>query len=395
MKLVRYIDTYCSGMLHEQFNMSLLLMLGMAYDKVECRASNYFISRVKKESVKRNIENIEYSPVFVVSGDSRIALFFRYLISAINSCLFLIFTPSDRIIVYNYNNLFATRLLNWLSKIFHKRVVLFCHGEMELLLPVPREAGYLHKILSYLARDFFMSNKTQIADGLYFSVLGTSIKSNLKNLLTIDKMNHFITIDHAYIFADNVSDFHSFSKKLLHCGTAGGINKTKGADRFVELAYKLELNNRKDICLSITSGVTSYDANILEEAGIVLPKDKRRTALERDELNQRIDQLSYIIFLYSSSSYKLTASGAIMDAISRKRPIIAIRNDYFEYLFGKYGSFGFLVDSVDEMVDLLNRLAKANRVSYPEIDFEKLRIRFAPENIKNELKDSLITIGYL
>lgn len=395
MKLVRYIDTYCSHIMHEQFNMSLLLMLGMVYDKVECRASSYFISRAKRETIERNINNIKYTSVFVVPGTSRLALLIRYLISAFNSCRFLVFTPSDRIIVYNYNNLFAIRLLNWLNKICHKKVIIFCHGELELLLPATIEVGWLHKILSYLARDFFMKSKTRIADGLYFSVLGTSIKSNLHNLLSADKMRHFIAVDHAYLFADNVPDFHGQSEMCLRCGTAGRINKDKGADRFVELAHKLGLNNRKDICLSITSGVTSYDTNILEEAGIVLPKDKKCTILDRDELNHRIDQLSYIIFLYSSSSYKLTASGAIMDAINRKRPIIAIRNDYFEYLFRKYGSFGFLVNSVDEMVVLFNRLVEAKSLSYPDINFDKLRIRLSPESIKNELKELLIAVNYL
>lgn len=393
MKRVRYIDTFCYRSMHEQFNMSLLLMLGFSYDQIECRAGKFFISKVKSRFSNKNIKPVECTSVFIMPGNSRLALLLRYLISVVNSCRFLIFTPSDRVIVFNYNNLFAVRILNLLNKICHKKVVIFCHGEMELLLPVPVEAGWLHKVLSYLGSNFFLNAKIRIAKGLYFAVLGTIVKENLSTLLPANKTEHIIAVDHAYLFDNNIPDRCKPLKTELRCGCVGVFNKVKGGDQFLELARKLELNRRQDIRFSIT-GVITYNTDILEEAGIDLPENKGHAPLTREEFNQRIDELDFLLFLYPRLSYKMTASGAILDAINRGKPIIAIRNDYFEYLFRKYGSFGFLVDNMEEMADLLNHLA-VDKNLYPDIDFEKFRKRLSPEYVKDELMDSFSDIGYL
>lgn len=393
MKRVRYIDTFCYRSMHEQFNMSLLLMLGFSFDKVECRAGKFFISKIKSRFSNKDIQPIECRSVFIIRGNSRLALLLRYLISVVNSCRFLIFTPSDRVIVFNYNNLFAVRILNLLNKICHKKVVIFCHGEMELLLPVPAKAGWLHKVLSFLGSNFFLNVKTEIAKGLYFAVLGNVVKENLSTLLSANKTEHFIAVDHAYLFDKDIRDKSKPSKTGLYCGCAGVFNKTKGADQFLELVRKLKLNKCQDIHFSIT-GVIAYNTDILEEAGIDLPENKGCAPLTREEFDQRIDKLDFLLFLYPRLSYKMTASGAILDAINRGKPIIAIRNDYFEYLFQKYGSFGFLVDDIEEMVDLLNRLI-VDKNLYPDIDFEEFRKKLSPEYMKDELRTSFSDIGYL
>ena len=73
-----------------------------------------------------------------------------------------------------------------------------------------------------------------------------------------------------------------------------------------------------------------------------------RTLEERDIL---ISNATYSIYTYSLNSYKLIASGAFLDAINFEKPMIAIKNDYMNYYFEKYGNLGYLCDSYEELKD--------------------------------------------
>ena len=108
--------------------------------------------------------------------------------------------------------------------------------------------------------------------------------------------------------------------------------------------------------------------------------------VSREELEKRIEELDIILFLYPCNSYKLMASGAILDALSMQKPIIALKNDYFEYIFKKYSAFGYLFDSIDEIIEVLNRKEKL----YKSIQ-EKLSVDRVSERFKREL----VSMGYL
>ena len=79
--------------------------------------------------------------------------------------------------------------------------------------------------------------------------------------------------------------------------------------------------------------------------------------IERKEFENLISDIDYALYFYTKDKYKITASGAVLDAINARKPIIALKNDYFSYLFGKYGQIGYLFESIEEMgnrIDLLN-----------------------------------------
>ena len=112
------------------------------------------------------------------------------------------------------------------------------------------------------------------------------------------------------------------------------------------------------------------------------------------EMRTRIDQLDFILFFYNSETYRLTASGTIFDAISRKKPIIALRNDYFEYIFNKFGSIGYLVDSIEEMATLIQHI-HSNKEIQQEFDFDEIQNMMSTENITRDFTYKLREIGII
>ena len=70
-------------------------------------------------------------------------------------------------------------------------------------------------------------------------------------------------------------------------------------------------------------------------------------------------EMDCYLFLYDVDSYKYTASGAILEAIWNEKPIFALNNYYFRYMFDKYGKLGYLANTVDELAQIVNSLNKS------------------------------------
>ena len=113
--------------------------------------------------------------------------------------------------------------------------------------------------------------------------------------------------------------------------------------------------------------------------------------LSKKELEDRASMLDFILFLYPKDSYRLIASGAILEAISLKKPILALRNDYFNYLFKKFGDFGYLTDSIEGLISLINTIQIKNK----QFNFDTIQNNLSIENITTNLKNELIKIGFI
>jgi hypothetical protein len=82
--------------------------------------------------------------------------------------------------------------------------------------------------------------------------------------------------------------------------------------------------------------------------------------------------------------YKYLASGAVFDAINAEKPIIALRNDYFEYLFSKFGAFGYLADSIDDMADIIRGLLSGKKLE--TFAFGEIKERLSPPAISCQFR---------
>lgn len=387
---VRYIDTFCNDTMHEQFNASLLLMCLFLFDKVEYRAHASSSKHILKLIEGRYTNTLVKKYIFVWNGTGRWDNLIKTIISTIQNIRILLCSKRSDLLIFNYNNLFSVRLFNAINRQMKRNVVIFCHGELELILPTPDSAGLLHRLLAKKARNFFANPKSVIGKTLYFAVMGDSIKENLTRILTPEQAKQIISVNHAYIFDSTSEPKSSKSDSTLHIGTVGVFNKLKGGGSLLKLAELLNLKNRNDIDLSIT-GRIYYDIDQLEAAGVNIPQNRGVEPLSRAEFNSRIDKLDYILFLYPKDSYKLIASGAIMDSIARCRPIISTNNDYFSYLSNKFGKFGLLLDSVEQMADYIEEKS----FEIEQYNFTQLQVILSPYMMKEELQSELKRIQFI
>ncbi len=354
---VKCIDSISYKTVHLQFNASLLIMLSNIYEEVIYYVGGSSMKEVN-DLLKKNditLSNVKRKKLYVYGGESRVDLLLRYLISALLNVIVLIKSQKDDVLIYNFNNLFSLRLINVLNRLYRRKILICCHGELELITEQPKEGGGFFKCLRFLAKDFFLKRK-HIHEYISFMVLGDIVLKNLRCYLTETQLSHFISIDHPYVFTKDTKCKNASRDIDISIGTVGLFNKAKGADSLLELVKKVKGTN---VNFSVT-GRIFYDIERLRNNGVDFVEGADCKSISQAEYMTRISNLDYILFLYKRESYRITASGAVMDAINLQKPIIAIENEYFSYLFEKYGSFGMLFHDVEDM----SRYLLENTISF-------------------------------
>ena len=151
------------------------------------------------------------------------------------------------------------------------------------------------------------------------------------------------SIDHPYSFEKEYG--YKNINKILSLGTVGITSKEKGLDNIFKFIEKNKKYNFKHIGKSISE--------IPEKFKKYFPyKD---SFLEKDKFEEEILDLDYILILYPKDSYKLTASGVYFDCIKYNKPLLGLKNEYFEYMFKKYGEIGKLFETIDEIIEYLSQ----------------------------------------
>lgn len=385
-----YIDSNSHGTMHEQYNAAMFVVCAYSFNEIY-----YFAGRSSLEHALKLIKsnepfNFGRKEIFVFGGNNKLSLLLRTLIGCVQNIRFLLFSKKETILIYNFNNFFSLLFLNFFNKILKRKVIICCHSEIAFIVKDCVHKNIIYNLRTKIFRYFFLNPKTIVADNLYFLVLGDSIKSNLSKILSADRANHIISIDHPYIFKKNIA---SIAHKGLKIGVVGTMAQEKGADLLIEIAHELDLNNRNDISISIIGRILC-ESKQFQDAGIILPNNLGKKSLPRDEFNLLISELDYILYLYPIDSYKYTASGSLMDSLNMACPVLSFRNDYFQYIFEKFGKLGYLVEDVSDMVLLINALSKGNviREDYP---FEEIKAKLSPSEIKNDFISKLTSIGFI
>lgn len=384
MRKAVYIDTFSYTTTHEMFNASLLSMCSIVFDNVTYLAGKDSSNNVTRIAEKHLRNNVDRRYCFVWKGNGRWNFLMRFVTGALQNFRFLLVSSKDVTLIFNYNNLFALRLLNWLNKYARRNVLVFCHGELEALSSDINKAGLLSRLLNKLAKNFFLSHRTTISPGLRFVVMGPKLKENLGYILTSEQMERFVCVDHSYIFRSALPAISKPDNKL-HIGTIGVMNKAKGINKYVDLYRLLPESAKNRFAFSIVGNIQT-ESSILEDTDICY--ETGDVPLSRDEYDRRIQELDYILYFYSSNAYKITASGAIFDAINMRKPIIAIRNDYFQYLFDTYGEFGYLVDDIYQMREMILKID--SKEMSRKWDFDSIQHKLLPESVATQLREIAI-----
>jgi len=265
-----------------------------------------------------------------------------------------------------------------------KNVIFTMHGELGLLekvVPIYKVSGVFKMIMTASFKHWLHGSNA------YVLVLGDSIKNNLVELFP--KIgNNIISICHPMVDFNQADWTTKKRGDKLVIGTVGIMNMAKGIDSLIRLsellqediiAGKLELR-----CVGRVSGITPSDYPLIKWIG-------SSDFLSREEFNDNIQELDYILYLYSDS-YKFCASGAILDALICHRPIISLRNNYFDYILNG-AKIGYLLSSVDSVCSTIRRLIDTNERPFFEKEFVSLKEKTSISGISDSLNKQLIERG--
>jgi hypothetical protein len=371
-RVVHYVSSFSVGTLHGMINRALLQMLVEQDDyRVEC-----YTPASAEPSLRRAVGSERVSRwhrIFVNSGAGHGAMLFRYLLSAFHNVRILLKSRPDDTIFYNFNNVFSLSLIDRINRRLKRNVVVCCHGEMEYLANASKHSRLYKRLMIKLTTDYFNRQRVP-AEGLRFLVFGDVIKENLKPYLSDALYARLRSVDHPVIVSEN--RFAAPSAEAdgrIDVGMVGIINAYKGSDSYPSLAESL-----RDVPELRFHAVGHFqcDSKPFEAAGIEIPADPTKP-LSDEEFRKSVEVLDFLLFLYPTDTYKLIASGAILDCLRFRRPVIALRTDYFDYLFRKFGAFGYLADSMEELQTLLRRASTLSR----DFPFDMIAERLSPTNL--------------
>ena len=196
----------------------------------------------------------------------------------------------------------------------------------------------------------------------------------------------------AYVFAQKYIDRFSGKNNIVF-GSIGVMSFQKNSHWFFILASQIFKNKFKlkpvfnVIGPAIDNVVNDYSHKL---NGVNILSNDNKVPLSEHEMSNAINGLDYSVFVYGSDSYRLKMSGAVLDSFSFLKPVIAIKNPMFMFLFEKMGDIGYLCNDLDELkdviIDLLNNF-DTKRYWQQQENILKNRNIFSIENAAKLLKE--------
>lgn len=220
-----------------------------------------------------------------------------------------------------------------------------------------------------------------------YLILGPSIHQNLSiEMPSIDKYCSIINLP--YILKERSLPKTDSKIVLAYLGVA---HKNKGFDKFLSVADSVCANcdnsggnDYEFICIG---GLV--DNSISSDSLLNISMPFMGKHIPEDEFNKLCSQITYAVFPYKNTAYKLYPSGAVFDAFVHLKPIICTRNSYFVHLFESLGDIGYLCDNEEEMTEVIQSIINefpAERYQQQCRNIETGRSHFDPVNLSENLK---------
>lgn len=393
MKIGKIVDLYSGGEFHQIINASILLLASYFFDKVEyfghsssCESLKNFISRLDTAE-KNNIIYIKKNNKVKFNG--KLSIFRKSVYCSIWSLYCYIKGNKNDVFIINQNIAPLLHPLNIISKFKKNKVIIFCHSELELVLSHQKNISISEKIIRCIFRNFFIKRK--ISPYLKFVLLGDNMAQLFLANISEQNRKAIFSIDHPYIRPQmNIENIENIENNILtnlppqitKIGIIGMVNKKRGLNELITL-----LNKIKGKSVAKIFSISYIESEIkLEDLGLI-QLNKTTTLLPSIQYGNYVNKMDYILFTYPIDSYKLTASGAILEAIWWQKPIIALKNEYFNYLFSKYGELGILCDSVDELAKIIINIKSCfqPRISLYKKNLANARLSLLPQNVYKQV----------
>lgn len=333
MKKVVVFNATFDGNTHEIIDSSIIIMLSMLYEHVTVmflKERGHIISDIIKKQIDN--QNIEYKLINNIKKNGAI----HDLLAALREAWIILTGPGDALYFGTYNNMFSCHINNFIAKITKKQVILCCHSELNEL--TSRHSNFKN-YWSILIRRFYL--KTKFAKSLKLIVFGNHIINELAKYVDKRRLEFFYSIDHPYFSLPKMNT-HTLNNhiKIAIIGSLD-VTEVRGINNIIRLSQML--SNDDSISIHTISKISFEAKKILQECNVNI-ENETEFFFSRTKYESLIQEMDYIFVPYSSSLYNLIASGAVLQAIACRKPVIMSSNNYFRYLVSKYGQIGYFVE---------------------------------------------------
>lgn len=314
-------------------------------------------------------ENIHYNSINVVPGNRTMIKKFFY--EFYNTFNIVKNSGSDLIIFLSSCPDIQLPLISYMRRRSLTKVIIMTHGELEGLLMDGK-----WKIWSY---PFWISKcfKRRLPCNVYRIVLGKSISQNLKKLY---KEKNIYYIDQPRDGFKDENEVVPNDHKNIY-GFIGDFLDKKGGKTFKKAAD--EINNSSSEFWLIGPYHGNVGNNIKTFTGM-------NEFLAKKQFNDLVEKITYACFPYPSNSYRLTASGSVLDAIRYLKPIIYIKNDYFDGIFEGGGDIGYRCNDEKEFCDTIYFLDENTDTERYNLQIKNLKLlqkKFKKETVMNQMEN--------
>lgn len=382
-KKARIIDAYSCGSYHEVVNQGYLMMVSQLYDEVIYIAEKKSISNLRSllDACHVDCSNVFFVektfwfPKFKSAG---LSYLLKLIIVSFLNYYYYIKSSKDEDVFYNNNLFFALALISSFSFWKKNHVYLMCHNEMEMIDEKKRNTGVM-KIWGCFLK--IMLSKCVINKKIKLLLLSPKMVDYVKGFVSTKNFSQIDWIDHCYIRPKNeIVVEQKLNSGSLKIGIPGAITETRGLRQLKKILKRVNNSNIKLHATSFVAGIRdSANFECLNKKGGLLPFS---------EYNAYIQQMDVLVLFYEVGSYKLTASGAILEAIWNLKPVFALKNDYFDYLFQRFGRIGRLFEGEDELADALINL-KQEELNKFRLSLQRAKESLHPDCVKLQLLNIL------
>jgi hypothetical protein len=221
---------------------------------------------------------------------------------------------------------------------------------------------------------------------LRYVVLGPRIKAKLKQY--VPRVSSYVSsIDHPYYFKDDCSA-EPFADDVIHFGSYGVGSFDKGTDIFFRLADEIQSEKTKYKPMFTLVGY------VWDEQLKAVPHDSANipsldVPMGQEAYEKYSSNVDYALFFNRPNAYELRASGAVLDAFSFLKPIIALKSPLTEYYFNKMGDIGYLCENrsvvKDTILDILET-RPIDRYRQQQENILTQRVQFSPAGLSQKFR---------
>jgi hypothetical protein len=168
----------------------------------------------------------------------------------------------------------------------------------------------------------------------------------------------------------------------IRFGFLGLADKPKGFPLFVTLANHVTAKYGQRVEFH---AVGRFPQNDVPMKGVeVLATEPGITRIARAEFIRGVSPLHFVLLPHEATSYTLTTSGVLLDAIAWEKPIIARKIPIFEVIFERHGDIGYLFSDDSELRAIVDQILQANdksRYRTQVLNLRSARKSRAPETL--------------